>query len=314
VGGQGEIANLSSNETDDEIVIVLERRHIYAARSLAVGGMRMKLIRSITITITLAVALALALGVVPAAQAAQARNLFPSGRYMMMDGFGYWEFTFQPDGAFTVNLNGIFDVVQHGRYTVHGDHVTFSDDSEVCEGKGDGQYAWRMDGDMLAMRTISDRCTLWRFALTKGLTPINAQTMRQWLPAGIYSAQVARKDAPRFPQLVGEWTWRIGADGWFTLALNGNLVQQGWHVVLGDKVRFVANAETFPCFMPNSRDPLQQPDTFKPGVMKSAVYRWKVDRGAPSLEHFYDWCHARRFLWMNASWVKVSASHNADSA
>jgi hypothetical protein len=241
----------------------------------------------------------------PTVQALPTASLFPSGRYMMMDGFGYWEFTFQPDGAFTVTLNGIAEIVQNGQYTVAGDHVTMSDDSEVCQGKGEGQYTWRMDGDVLEMRTIVDRCTLWRFALTKGLTPINAHTLRQWLPAGVYAAQIVRADAPRFPQLVGEWTWRIGDDGWFSLALNGKLVQQGWHVVLGDKVRFVADAETFPCFMPNSRDPLQQPQAFQPGAMKSAVYLWKVDRGVPSLGRFYDWCYARRFLWAGALWTRV---------
>ncbi len=228
---------------------------------------------------------------------------FPAGSFMMMDGFGFWRFTFNADGTFTVNLNDIFDVVQNGRYAIEGDRVTFSDDSEVCQGKGDGEYAWRVDGDVLAMRTIADRCTLWRFALTKGLTPINAQTTRQWLPAGVYTAQVAGKESPYYPQLVGSWEWRISEDGWFALVLNGNLIQQGWHVTLGDKVRFVATAETFSCFIPGSRDLLQQPDAFKPGVMKSAVYRWKITRDGLSLEHFNDWCHGRRFLWVNALWT-----------
>jgi hypothetical protein len=228
---------------------------------------------------------------------------FPAGDFMMMDGFGYWRFTFNSDGTFTVNLNDTFDVVLHGRYVVGGDHVTFSEDSEVCAGKGNGEYSWRLDGDVLAMGAISDRCTLWRFALTKGLMPINAQTMGQRLPSGIYSAQVTRRHAPNFPQLVGDWQWRIDDDGRFALLQNGAVIQQGTHFTLGDKVRFIANAETFPCFQPNTRDPLQQPETFKPGVMKSAVYRWKVDHGAPSLQPFFDWCHGRRFLWTRASWT-----------
>jgi hypothetical protein len=223
---------------------------------------------------------------------------------MMMDGFGYWQFTFNADGTFYVALNDVNLVVTHGRYAISGDRVKLSDDSEVCQGKGDGEYAWQFDGNVLAMRTVSDRCTLWRFALTKGLTPINAQTMSQWLPAGVYSAQVAGKDVQGFPQLVGEWTWRIFEDGWFTLMLNGNVIQQGWHVVLGNRVRFVAQAETFPCFMPNSRDPLQQPDAFQPGAMKTAVYQWKITRGALSLEQAHDWCHGRRALLRSFVWAR----------
>ena len=93
---------------------------------------------------------------------------FPTGVFHTRNQDGQWVITFQADGTYLVSLNGE-RIVSEGQYTVAGQQVTLEDDSEVCRGRGAGQYSWSFAQEVLTFTALSDPCPERQVVLTNGL-------------------------------------------------------------------------------------------------------------------------------------------------
>lgn len=93
---------------------------------------------------------------------------FPIGTFTKDDHDGHWLISFKADGSFTTKLNGL-TIASVATYTVQEDQVTLIDDSTVCEGKGEGVYAWSVKENQLSFVAISDKCSRRRATMNNAV-------------------------------------------------------------------------------------------------------------------------------------------------
>ncbi len=225
-------------------------------------------------------------------------SAFPTGDYMVLDGLGYWQFSFRSDGSYQVLLNDGLVIVERGEYVVIGDEITLTDQSRFCIAQSTGVYHWAFEQELLNVSLVKDSCLYWRYALTKGLVPVNSATLARKLPEGTYHKRLDSKLAPGLAIGMSEdWTLTFAADGRFVLAKHGKIIQEGQAMVVKDRVWFkFADANPAPCAI--------EDEARFYGAIQSAVYDWQSKSNGLLLAAMLDGCAERRVVLSRDVWLK----------
>lgn len=216
---------------------------------------------------------------------------------MVLDGNGYWHFSFRPDNSYRIVLNDRLVIVQHGKLSVKDNLVTFDDVSRFCLARSQGTYRWEVQNELLNISLVRDTCLYGRYALTKGLVPITPLSLSKRLALGTFQKHWHNSGGDGY-QDVERWWLKLEEDGSFTLHSDGLTTYQGQTTMIKDRLwlRFTG---TPLC--------VTEPGAAALGADSSAVYQWRIDTKGIQLDAVLDGCSERRRMMSEGLWMRKRA-------